>query len=71
MNKERKINFKKISVIIFIIFAIVLVTFIVNKPEQKEIQLTQLKANSHRQMMGYIIKTSDDKVIVIDGGTKK
>ena len=37
----------------------------------KEIRLTQLKANSHRQMMGYVIRDSKGKVIVIDGGTSE
>lgn len=37
--------------------------------EENTIELTQLKNNIHRQMMGYVIKTKNDKVIVIDGGT--
>ena len=31
--------------------------------------LTQLSAQGSRQMMGYIIKTNNNKIIVIDGGT--
>ncbi|MBQ2917029.1 MAG: MBL fold metallo-hydrolase [Clostridia bacterium] len=50
------------SIIIVIVLTLVLQGI-------QEIQLTQLKANSNRQMMGYIIKTSTDKVIIVDGGT--
>ena len=32
------------------------------------IELTQLCDNTPKQMMGYIIKTKNDEVIVIDGG---
>ena len=32
--------------------------------------ICQLKNSSHIQMTGYVIKTSDDKIIVVDGGTK-
>lgn len=64
MNKERlkRIALTTGGVIITIILILVLY-------RTQEIQLTQLKANSNRQMMGYIIKTSTDKVIVVDGGT--
>ena len=32
--------------------------------------ICQLKNSSHIQMMGYVIKTADGKIIVVDGGTK-
>ena len=32
--------------------------------------ICQLKNSSHIQMMGYVIKTADGKMIVVDGGTK-
>ena len=35
----------------------------------KTTTLEQLKNSGHSQMMGYIIKTDNDKIIVIDGGT--
>ena len=64
MKKE---TLKKITLTgIAILIAIVLFFTLKNTDE---ILLTQLQANSNRQMMGYIIKTSSDKVIVIDGGT--
>ena len=42
--------------------------------EDKEIKttkLTQLKNNTNRQMMGYIVETENDNTVVIDGGTKE
>jgi len=67
MNKEK---IKKISIISIAIIVILAITgaFTIN---QNELELTQLQNNSHRQMMGYIMKTSNDKVIVIDGGTSE
>ena len=44
---------------------------VILQKETKEITLAQLQANSHRQMMGYIIKTSTGKVIAVDGGTSE
>lgn len=44
---------------------------VIFQKETKEITLAQLQANSHRQMMGYIIKTSTGKVIAVDGGTSE
>ncbi len=32
--------------------------------------ICQLKNSSHIQMMGYVIKTADERIIVVDGGTK-
>lgn len=67
-NKTSNKNLKKyISIIILIaIFLIILLIYI---PYTNAIQLTQLKNNGHSQMMGYIIKTKNDKTIIIDGGT--
>lgn len=67
MNKEK---IKKISIITIVIVTILAIasTFTI---KQQELQLTQLQANSHRQMMGYIMKTSNDKTIIIDGGTSE
>lgn len=72
MNKNSKVL--KIVITALMIIAIIMVSAVsmnqnTKKEHEKEIQLTQLQANSHRQMMGYIIKTSENKVIVIDGGT--
>lgn len=76
MNKTKISNILKIVIGSFIVVSIVMASAVYmnqntkNEYEQ-EIQLTQLRANDHRQMMGYIIKTSENKVIVIDGGTSE
>lgn len=67
MNKQKikKIVITSITIVIILTIAYILT---INK---NELQLTQLQANSHRQMMGYIMKTSTNKVIAIDGGTSE
>lgn len=76
MNKTKISNILKIVIGSLIVISIIMASAVYmnqntkNEYEQ-EIQLTQLQANSHRQMMGYIIKTSENKVIVIDGGTSE
>lgn len=57
---------KKSVFIISVILVILVSIGIINKDETV---LIQLSAQGSRQMMGYIIKTDNDKVIVIDGGT--
>lgn len=61
-------NKKKIflTVIILIILVGILGVWKLNL---KTTTLEQLKNSGHSQMMGYIIKTDNDKIIVIDGGT--
>lgn len=66
MEKNRNIKRTAFGIISAIIIVLLLITIINNT---QIVQLTQLKANSNRQMMGYILKTNN-KVIVIDGGTK-
>ena len=69
MDKQK---IKKISIIAVItVFVIIAISSCIIITGKTEIQLTQLQANSHRQMMGYIIKTSTGKVIAIDGGTSE
>ena len=66
MEKNRNIKRTALGIISIIIIALLIMTIINNT---QTVQLTQLKMNSGRQMMGYILKTNN-KVIVIDGGTK-
>lgn len=66
MEKNRNIKRTAFGIISVIIIVFLLITIINNT---QIVQLTQLKMNSGRQMMGYILKTNN-KVIVIDGGTK-
>lgn len=70
---KNEIKNKKIQKIIIILISILIIVYLIyiNITKQEKIELTQLQANSNRQMMGYIIKTSTDKVIVIDGGTSE
>ena len=76
MNKTKISNILKIVIGSLIVISIIMASAVYmnqntkNEYEQ-EIQLTQLRANVHRQMMGYIIKTSENKIIVIDGGTSE
>ncbi len=71
MDRIQKNNFYKEAIcsLAVIIVMITIIMSIMNS--NKKIELTQLQANSHRQMMGYIIKDSKGKVIVIDGGTSE
>lgn len=72
MKQENKIRSEIILKIIALVLGICVIVGIsvidVGKYTKQEIELTQLQDNSSRQMMGYIIKTSTGKVIVIDGG---
>ncbi len=62
-------NSKKIVKVVLLIIAILLIflslNILINK---KTITLTQLSNHAKTQMMGYIIKTKNDKMIIIDGG---
>lgn len=63
-------NKKKIligSIIIAIILAITLISFLLLNSSKNE--LLQLSPQGSRQMMGYLLKTSTGKLIAIDGGT--
>lgn len=53
------------------VILIICMIFIVkdNAKVQTNTTLEQLQNNGHSQMMGYIIKTNNNKIIVIDGGT--
>ena len=58
---------RKIIIVLPIILIIVAI-IVLNKPAH--IELTQISARSDDSMMSYIIKTSNNKTIVIDGGIK-
>ena len=69
-NEEKTKTLKRIVLLIVLItIEILLVAFVINE-ENYTVVLTQLSPQGSRQMMGYIMKTKDGKVIVIDGGTK-
>lgn len=67
------INKKKIYsiIIVIIIIGIMVGILLIANINDYEYELTQLSNHSNRQMMGYIIKTKNDKIVVIDGGTKE
>ena len=64
----KKVFDKKFILIIPIIVLIIFGTIGILKNKNETI-LIQLSAQGPRQMMGYIIKTENEKIIVIDGGT--
>ena len=71
--KEKKNNNVKLIIVIIAILLIIVVITQIDKltNSKRQAELTQLKSNTTAQMMGYIIKTSSGKVIVIDGGRKE
>ncbi len=69
MEAKNKILIKKI---VFILICLVIISIIINlNCNVVNAELIQLKDNSPRQMMGYILKTKGNEVIVIDGGLKE
>ncbi len=66
MKEKIKRSCKFLSVVVIIIIVISVIDLIVKR---NNVVLIQLSMHSDRQMMGYIIKTSNNKFIVIDGGT--
>lgn len=66
MKEKIKRSCKFLSVVVIIIILISVIDLIVKR---NNVVLIQLSMHSDRQMMGYIIKTSNNKFIVIDGGT--
>lgn len=70
--KKQKINKKsRIIIGIIILLLITFTIFAIYIPHTEAIEITQLKNNGYSQMMGYIIKTKNDKIVVIDGGTSE
>lgn len=65
--KKKKIIYSSLIIII----TLFIITFIYNYNIKIKMNTTleQLQNNGKSQMMGYIIKTDNNKVIVIDGGT--
>ena len=64
MKKE-----KIVSILAIVLCIIAVIVSIVRISNEHTIELTQLSDHSTRQMMGYILKTKNNKIIVIDGGT--
>ena len=71
-NSQKKSIFLYIVTIIISISVLIFIqTRIWNSQEEDTILFTQLSAQSHSQMMGYIVQTQNGKTIVVDGGTKE
>lgn len=68
---EQKDKIKLILKQIGVTIAVIIIIMILNIAMQKtdKIQLTQLSPQGSSQMMGYLIKTRENKIIAIDGGT--
>ena len=64
MKKE-----KIVSILAIVLCIVAVIVSIVRISNDHTIELTQLSDHSTRQMMGYILKTKNNKIIVIDGGT--
>ena len=58
---------KTLKYILIIIFLILIISLCIFEKYHNGLTLVQLKNNTHRQMMGYVLKTKN-KTIVIDGG---
>ena len=70
--KNKYKNKKKKRFLLLLIFFIILISIINHNiaiSKREHIYFTQLHNNSESQMMGYFIRTSNGKNIVIDGGT--
>lgn len=68
MEKKKQNISKIIQITIILLIILGIGTVIIKQVITPSVRLTQLQDNSSRQMMGYIMKTSTGKVIVIDGG---
>lgn len=68
MEKKQQNISKIIQITIIFLIILRIGTVIIKQVTTPNVRLTQLQDNSSRQMMGYIMKTSTGKVIVIDGG---
>ena len=68
MEKKKQNISKIIQITIILLIILGIGTVMIKQVITPNVRLTQLQDNSSRQMMGYIMKTSTGKVIVIDGG---
>lgn len=70
---ETKKNKKKVILLIISIFIVLCIACFINISyfsQNNYLELTQLGNTTNRQMMGYFIKTKNNKNIIIDGGTQ-
>ena len=71
--ENKKIDVKKNKIVLFLTVIIVVISLLITSniiyKSTNYIELIQLTNNTEMQMMGYFVKTKNDKVIVVDGGT--
>ena len=68
--EKKKNNIKKYVAIVLVIVAILSVAIYIKNRPQAQIELTQISSDTGNRMMGYVIRTYDNKTIVIDGGLR-
>ena len=70
-NQKRKAFFKNSLIILTVLLILLVLIRCFIKKNKTGIELTQLSARSNDSMMGYFIRTSNNKNIVVDGGLQK
>lgn len=55
-------------IIVLMLILLIIGSLLIYKINERKITIIQLSPNTPTQMMGYIIKTKNDKFIIIDGG---
>ncbi len=70
-NQKRKSFFKNSLIILTVLLILLVLIRCFIKKNKTGIELTQLSARSNDSMMGYFIRTSNNKNIVVDGGLQK
>lgn len=70
-NQKRKLFFKNSLIILTVLLILLVLIRCFIKKSKTGIELTQLSARSNDSMMGYFIRTSNNKNIVVDGGLRK
>lgn len=70
-NQKRKAFFKNSLIILTVLLILLVLIRCFIKKNKAGIELTQLSARSNDSMMGYFIRTSNNKNIVVDGGLQK
>lgn len=60
---------KKIKILVIVLVVLIITIATINFKKKNNNTLIQLASQGTRQMMGYLLKTNTEKLIVIDGGT--
>lgn len=70
---KKRMDFKKIFIraILFLVLIVICTISVLGIMQRTGIEFTQLASSTSSQSMGYVIKTKNGKVIVIDGGVEE